>query len=223
MRRPLVVLKAGVTADGRIASAFGESQWITGPAAREAGHRLRHALDAILVGSGTLLADDPSLSTRLPEGGGQNARPVVLDSRLRCPADARVLTAGLPPIVFCAPDAPQRALPPAEIVRVPRQSDGHLSVSAVLAALAARGIRSVLVEGGGQVHRAMLAAGVVDRVELFMAPKVLCGGPGWVGGAPLHLGEAPEMRVTRARVVGDDVQITMEPRASNSIQGQREA
>lgn len=207
--RPRVILKAGVTADGRIASAFGESQWITGPAARQAGHQLRHEVDAVLVGSGTLLADDPSLNTRLP--GGRNSRPVVLDSRLRCPADARVLSAGLPPLIFCAPDAPQRDLPPAEIVCVPRQAGGGgLSIPAVLAALLARGIQSVLVEGGGQVHRSMLAAGVVDRIELFMAPKVLCGGPGWVGGAPLHLDEAPSLRVTAARVVGDDVQITME-------------
>ena len=116
--RPRVVLKAGVTLDGRIADAFGHSQWITGPDARAAGHVLRSTLDAILVGSGTLLADDPSLNTRIP--GGRNALPVILDSRLRIPDTARVLTAGRRPVIFCAEDAPQRSLP-ADIVRVPRR------------------------------------------------------------------------------------------------------
>ena len=203
--RPLVVLKAGVTADGRIASAFGESQWITGPEARAAGHQLRSRLDAILVGSGTLLADDPSLNTRV--SGGQDARPILLDSGLRCPSAARVLSAGERPLIFCAPDAPDRELP-AEIVSVPRAGEG-LSLSHVLSAMAERGIRSVLVEGGGRVHRSFLAAGVVDRIELFVAPMVLAGGPGWVSGHPLHLSEAPRMKVVRAAVVGEDVWITM--------------
>ena len=203
-RRPYVILKAATTADGRIASAFGESQWITGPEARAAGHHIRAAVDAILVGSGTLLADDPSLSTRVP--GGSNARPVLLDSRLRCPADARVLTAGLRPLLFCAPDAPARSLP-ADIIRVPR-AGGGLSVPAVLAVMVDRGLRSVLVEGGGLVHRAMLDAGVVDQIDLFVAPKVLAGGPGWVGGTPLHLDEA-RFVVEAVAVVGADVQIRM--------------
>ena len=85
--RPLVVLKAGITLDGRIADAYGRSQWITGPEARMAGHRLRSELGAVLVGSGTLLADDPSLNTRID--GGRDALPVILDSRLRIPDDAQ--------------------------------------------------------------------------------------------------------------------------------------
>ncbi|MFT4977619.1 MAG: diaminohydroxyphosphoribosylaminopyrimidine deaminase [Myxococcota bacterium] len=219
--RPLIVLKAGVTADGRIASAFGESQWITGPAARTAGHQLRHRLDAVLVGSGTLLADDPSLSTRLPDGAGRDARPVLLDTMLRCPEGAKVLTAGQQALIFCAQDAPSRSLP-AEIVRVPRAKSGEgLSVSAVLSALVARGLHSVLVEGGGRVHRSLIEAGVVDRIELFIAPKVFAGGPGWVGGAPLHLQDAPVWRIVSATVLGGDVQLSMEPRSpvwSNMIQ-----
>ena len=205
-RRPLVVLKAGVTLDGRIASAAGESQWITGPQARAAGHALRHELDAILVGAGTLLADNPSLNTRTE--GGSNAVPVLLDSRLRIPDDARVLSAGLRPIIFCAPEAPQRDLP-ADIVRVPRAAAG-LDLTAVLAVLWSRGIRSMLVEGGGQVHRSFLEAGLVDRLELFIAPKLLAGGPGFVGGMPYRLAQAPTFTVRSVALVGADVHLSLE-------------
>ncbi len=206
--RPLVVLKAGITLDGRIADAHGRSQWITGPEARMAGHRLRSELGAVMVGSGTLLADDPSLNTRCE--GGRDALPVLLDSRLRIPADARVLTAGRRPLIFCAPDAPERALP-ADIVRIPRAADG-LDLQAVMAELSARGVTGVLVEGGGRLHRSLLGAGMVDRLELFVAPKILAGGSGFVGGAPWSLAEAPAFSVLRVGIVGGDVHISMERR-----------
>ena len=211
--RPLVVLKAAASLDGHIADAHGQSQWITGPAARQAGHTLRDRLDAILIGSGTLLADDPSLTTRL-EGGqtGRNALPVLLDSRLRCPTDARVLRAGRRPLIFCAPDAPARpaleAL--AEVVRVPRSGAG-LDWAAVLGALVQRDVHSVLVEGGGRIHRSLLGQGWVDRVELFLAPLVLAGGLGWVQGEPFALASAPRLRLTRLQQVGEDAWLTLEP------------
>jgi diaminohydroxyphosphoribosylaminopyrimidine deaminase/5-amino-6-(5-phosphoribosylamino)uracil reductase len=202
------VLKAGITLDGRIADFEGISQWITGPEAREAGHHLRSSLGAVLVGSGTLMADNPSLNTRTE--GGQDALPVVLDSNLRIPDDARVLTAGRRPVIFCAPDAPARGLP-ADIIRVPRSTVG-LDLTAVLAALWERGVRGLLVEGGGQVHRSMLDADLVDRLELFIAPKILAGGAGFVGGSPWSLSMAPTFRVVAVSLVGDDVRISMERR-----------
>ena len=207
-QRPLVVLKAGVTLDGRIASAQGESRWITSPEARARGHELRHALDAILVGSGTLHADDPSLDTRLPGGGGVDAVPVVLDSRLRTPADAAVLRAGRRPIIACGAAAPQRSLS-ADILRV-EAGPGGLDLHAVLAGLHARGIQSVLVEGGGRVHRSFLAAGLVDRVHLFVAPRVLAGGAGWVAGPGFRLSDAPSMRLVDVGRVGPDAELVLE-------------
>jgi diaminohydroxyphosphoribosylaminopyrimidine deaminase / 5-amino-6-(5-phosphoribosylamino)uracil reductase len=206
--RPLVILKAGVTLDGRIASAAGESQWITGPEARARGHQLRHEVDAVMVGSGTLLADDPGLNTRLPDGPGADAIPVILDTALQIPAGSRVLTAGRRPLIFCAPDAPTRALP-ADVVRVARGPAG-LAPAPILAALHAREIQSVLVEGGGRVHRTWLDAGVVDRVHLFVAPRVLAGGPGWVAGPGYALSQAPTLRITSSAVVGNDVELVLE-------------
>ena len=203
MKRPRVILKAGITLDGRIADVSGHSQWITGPEARAAGHRLRAQCDAILVGSGTLLADDPSLTTRIE--GGQHGRPVLLDSRLRCPEGARVLTAGLRPWIFCAPDAPARRLD-AEIIRVPR-ARGGLDIRAVLAGLWERGIRVLLVEGGGRVHRSLFDADLVDELHLFMAPSVLADGASWVSGPGIPLAQAPRMRVQSASVLGEDLHL----------------
>ena len=205
MKRPWMVLKAGITLDGRIADACGHSQWITSPEARAAGHALRSECDAILVGSGTLLADDPSLNTRVH--GGRPTRPVLLDSALRCPADARVLTAGLRPWIFCAPDAPDRVLA-ADVLRVPRRGGG-LDVRAVLGALVDRGIQRVLVEGGAQVHRTMFDEGLVDELHLFIAPIALAVGAGWLAGPGYSLKAAPRLVVRSVAQVGPDVHVVL--------------
>ncbi len=204
--RPEVWLKAGVTLDGRIADAFGRSQWITGPEARQAGHHLRGEVDAVMVGSGTLLADDPSLNTRVP--GLDNALPVVLDTRLRCPADARVLVAGRRALVFCADDAPQRALE-ADIERVPRGPGGGLDLPTVLTRLHSRGVRTLLVEGGGQVHRSLLELDVADVLHLFVAPLALAGGPGWLAGPGIPLNDARRWHFDSVEMVGKDAHLVL--------------
>jgi len=198
---PYVWLKAAATLDGRIADAQGASKWITGPDARRAGHAWRDTCDAILVGSGTLLADDPALTTRVE--GGRDALPVILDSRLRCPADARVFQSARRPLIYCAPDAPARDLP-ADIVRAPA-GPGGLDLGAVLRDLVGRGVLSVLVEGGGRVHRSMLDAGLADRLLLFLAPCVLASGPGFVAGEGLALADARRWRLVGTRRLGADL------------------
>ena len=214
-KRPLIVLKAAATLDGRIASEAGESRWITGPEARAAGHRLRDELDAVLVGSGTLLADDPALNTRIE--GGRDALPVILDSKLRVPRDAAALRAGRPPLIFTSARAlaasPGRvAALNAEVIGVGQGPDGRLDLPEVLSALVSRGVHSVLVEGGGQVHRSFLEAGLVDRIELFLAPRVLAGGPGWVAGPGWALQDGPRFAVQRSECLGPDLRLTLEIR-----------
>jgi diaminohydroxyphosphoribosylaminopyrimidine deaminase/5-amino-6-(5-phosphoribosylamino)uracil reductase len=202
---PEVTLKAALTLDGRIASEGGESRWITGPAARDRGHHLRDTHDAVLVGMGTVRADNPSLTTRV--AGGRDAVPVVVDADLSIPPDAAVLTAGRPAIVYTAVEA--RPLGDATVVQVPRGQRG-VDLDAVLRDLARRGLHRVLAEGGGRVHRSLLQGGYVDRMELFVNGRVLGGGAGFVGGPGFTLADAPCFRFVSGESVGDDFHLVLE-------------
>ena len=197
-QKPWVRMKIAASLDGQTALQNGQSQWITGPEARLAGHRLRAEHDAILVGVGTVLADDPELTVRVPGAQGEPLR-VVLDSNLRTPPNAKML--GERALVLSA-----RAgeLAGTEVVAVERDASG-LSVTAALRVLAARGVRRVLVEGGGAMHRSFLEAGVVDRLELFMNGRVLAGGPGFVAGPGFSLGGAPGFVLDRVSREGADL------------------
>lgn len=179
--RPHVTLKAAVSLDGRIAPAgapHGAPAWVTGEAARVEAHRMRDRVDAVLVGIGTVLADDPRLTTRVPRG--RTARRVVLDSDARTPLAAKVLDAvpdAPTTTIFVADDADAarvRALESegAVVIAVPRSPRG-LDLAAVLAGLAKLGVTSLLVEGGADVFTSFLAARLVDRVRVFVAPSVL--------------------------------------------------
>lgn len=200
--RPRVTLKLATSLDGRIATATGESQWITGEAARLEGHRLRAAHDAILVGVETVLADDPELTARLPGRPIDQPLRVVLDSRLRTPPTAKVAT-GDSLILTLAEPAPVGT---ATVERIEAERD-RPSVVASLSALKRRGVSSVLIEGGGQVAASFLRAGLVDRIEWFRAP-ILLGGEGRPCVAALalaKLADAPTFRRLSAEPVGDDL------------------
>ncbi|MFK0299675.1 RibD family protein [Brevundimonas sp. NPDC090276] len=200
--RPRVTLKLATSLDGRIATASGESQWITGPEARQQGHRLRATHDAILVGVETVLADDPELTVRLPDYAGPHPLRVVLDSRLRTPATAKI-TSGHSLILTTAT---AHAIGQAEVVAV-AADDGRPAVAAVLDALTARGVSSLLIEGGGRVVASFLQAGVVDAIEWFRAP-ILLGGEGRPCVASLalaKLADAPKFRRLGVEPVGDDL------------------
>lgn len=213
---PWLTIKAGISLDGRIAARTGHSQWITGPAARLAAHRLRDRHDAVLVGSGTALADDPSLTTRLPGGRGRDPLRVVLDSRLRLPPTAKMLqqqsTAAT--WIFHGPEADAAAArrlqqAGAVLYEVPLAADGGLDLAAVLRRLGQAGILSVLVEGGGRVHGALLRAGLADAVAIFVAP-ILIGGDGLPLLDTLGLERvdlAPRLREVSRRRLGDDLLI----------------
>ncbi len=188
-RRPFVVLKTAASLDGRIATRTGDSRWITGPAAREYTHRLRDRYDAILVGVNTVLADDPALTTRLPEGGGKNPLRIVLDSRARTPPAARILRETGNTLVAVTGDAPGERTADlkragAEVLAV-HGGGPRVDLAAFLKELGRREVTSLLVEGGGTVSYSFLAAGLVDKVVWFVAPLLIGGtaAPPAVGGA----------------------------------------
>ena len=202
-QRVRVTLKLATSLDGRIATASGESRWITGEAARLEGHRLRAAHDAILVGVETVLADDPELTVRLPGRPVDQPLRVVLDSQLRTPATAKLASGGDSLILTAGEPAPVGS---ATVEQV-EASDGRPTVAAALAAIQRKGANSVLIEGGGQVAASFLRAGRVDRLEWFRAP-ILLGGEGRPCVAALalaNLAAAPQFRRLSAEPVGDDL------------------
>jgi diaminohydroxyphosphoribosylaminopyrimidine deaminase/5-amino-6-(5-phosphoribosylamino)uracil reductase len=215
--RPLVTLKAAASLDGFIAPSNSARPgrrrapvWITGPEARRAAHVLRAAHDAVLVGSGTVLADDPQLTVRLPGAPRGRAAPlrVVLDGRLRTPADAKVLGRAAPTIIFTrrgAPRARARALRAAGAEVIELGARRGLPLTKVLSELAARDVQSVLVEGGSAVHASFIEAGLVDDVALFVAPRLLGGGVPVAGGLTRALDAALGLDQLDARRFGPDL------------------
>ncbi|MSP68324.1 MAG: bifunctional diaminohydroxyphosphoribosylaminopyrimidine deaminase/5-amino-6-(5-phosphoribosylamino)uracil reductase RibD [Alphaproteobacteria bacterium] len=211
--RPLVTLKTATTLDGRIATAAGASRWITGPSARAAGHRLRALHDAVAVGSGTARADDPALTCRLPGLADRKSIRVVLDSILGLnPGSQLVRTAREHPTwaITVAGAAPARraALEQAGVnVIEAGPAGGRVDLRAALQALGARGLTRVLVEGGGRLASALLAADLVDRLAWFRAPLVI-GGDGTPAAAAFGvaaLAEAPRFQRVETRTLGPDV------------------
>ncbi|WP_339929134.1 RibD family protein [uncultured Brevundimonas sp.] len=200
--RPRVTLKLATSLDGRIATASGESKWITGEAARLAGHRLRASHDGILVGVETVLVDDPELTARLPGRPVDQPLRIVLDSRLRTPATARI--AGANTLILTA--AEPSPVGEAEIEQV-EALEGRPAPAAVLATLHRRGIGALMIEGGGRVAASFIAAGLVDTLEWFRAPIMLGGdGRACVAGLALaKLSDAPAFRRLAVEPCGDDL------------------
>ena len=204
---PEVTCKAAISLDGRISTAAGQSQWITGTEARKFGHQLRAMHDAILVGIGTVLEDNPKLTCRVP--GGKDPVPVVLDTHLRIPADSALLHGNQRAIIICGEDAAERSLN-AEIVRLPVEND-RVPLVLALGALVDRNIHRVLVEGGGVVHRSMVETRLVDTLALFVASTVIPGGRPWLAGSDLEdLNDAPRFGPPVIRQLGDDVLLQYE-------------
>jgi len=212
--RPLVTLKLATSLDGRIATASGESQWITGPPARERAHALRACHDAIMVGPGTVVADNPQLTCRLPGLSHRSPVRVVIDRHLRVPQTARLIAEArrVPTWVLALPAAdPIRRAAFLErgviLIDVDSDSEGRIDLAAALAALGERGITRLLVEGGARLAAALFRAGLVDRLAWVHAP-LLIGGDGIpaIGGFGLaELAGAPEFERVSMEPVGADV------------------
>ncbi|MGH6997429.1 MAG: RibD family protein [Phenylobacterium sp.] len=205
-----VTLKLATSLDGRIATAAGESRWITGPQAREAVHRLRAEHDAVLVGVETALADDPELTVRLQGWNGPQPARVVLDSRQRLADGCKlVATARDIPTYLVTTTTPEPRLVEAgvRVLQVDAVGDERPDLRDVVETLAREGLQRLFVEGGGQVAGSFLRCGLVDRIEWFRAPMVI-GGEGRPGIGALALSalaDAPRLRRVEVREVGDDL------------------
>lgn len=213
--RPRVILKAAASLDGKIATDSGRSRWITGPQARRTAHELRACCDAILVGSGTALKDNPSLTVRLPGYHREDGWPfrVVLDSQLQVGPRSNLLRGKAKTVVFTssrASHSKEKALlrRGAAVFRVPLRGK-MLSLKAILKVLHSLQVRSLLVEGGGEVHASFLREKLADEVVLFLSPKILGGkGPSWVGGDGIeNPNRAPYLKEVRLEKVGPDLML----------------
>ncbi|MFG2998253.1 bifunctional diaminohydroxyphosphoribosylaminopyrimidine deaminase/5-amino-6-(5-phosphoribosylamino)uracil reductase RibD [Streptomyces sp. NPDC048340] len=214
--RPYVLWKYAATLDGRVAAADGTSRWISSPESRADVHRLRAEADAVVVGSGTLRADDPHLAVRGAAGPTAADQPlrVVLDTHATIRPTARVLDDVAPTLIVVAEhldDAATRHLAGVEVVRLPSDKRG-ISVDALLGELHRRGVRSVLLEGGPTLAGAFVAAGAVDKVVGYLAPVLLGAGPNTLADAGIGtLTEALRLRITETVRIGTDIRITAVP------------
>jgi diaminohydroxyphosphoribosylaminopyrimidine deaminase/5-amino-6-(5-phosphoribosylamino)uracil reductase len=211
-QRPHVTAKWAMTLDGKIAAHDRRSRWITGEAARREAHRLRSESDAIVTGIGTVLADDPALTVRLEQPWPREPYRVVVDGRARLPLEAALLRTGTRARVLVAvgeeaPAARVAALASSGVTVLQCKSrDGRVDVADVCARLFALDVIAVLLEAGSELTGAFVQAGLVDRVAVFVAPKLVGGtaAPTPVGGPGLSLGDAVRLDGLTARPLGDD-------------------
>ncbi|MDA8195273.1 MAG: bifunctional diaminohydroxyphosphoribosylaminopyrimidine deaminase/5-amino-6-(5-phosphoribosylamino)uracil reductase RibD [Thermaerobacter sp.] len=214
-QRPFILLKSAMTLDGKVATRTGESRYLTGSSALSAVHEIRRTYDAIMVGVGTVLADDPALTYRGPRKGRDPVR-VVLDSRGRTPASARLFHSGsaAPTLVFATERASlawEREIFSAggEVITVGLGGDGRVALDQVMTHLADRQILSVLAEGGPTVHASLIRDGLADSWLGFVAPLIV-GGPAptpVAGDGVAHLADASRWVIQRVQPIGPDALI----------------
>ncbi|HEX4183132.1 MAG TPA: bifunctional diaminohydroxyphosphoribosylaminopyrimidine deaminase/5-amino-6-(5-phosphoribosylamino)uracil reductase RibD [Caulobacteraceae bacterium] len=204
-----ITLKLATSLDGRIATASGESRWITCPEARQAVHQLRAEHQAVLVGVDTVIADDPALTVRLDDYSGGQPRRIVLDSRQRIPLSSTLVATAktVPTILITTHPSNKRLTDAGVIVLQVGEWDGRVDLAAAMNALEGVGVETVLVEGGGQIATSFLSAGLIDAIEWFRAP-ILLGDEARpaIGGLDLRaLADAPRLRRASVKEVGVDL------------------
>jgi diaminohydroxyphosphoribosylaminopyrimidine deaminase/5-amino-6-(5-phosphoribosylamino)uracil reductase len=229
-QRPFVTLKVAMSLDGKISSWNRASRWITGEEARREAHRLRSEADAVVVGIGTVLADDPELTVRLDPPWQREPYRVIVDSHGRTPPSARVLSAGSPGRTLIAVTESAHAervtalqQRGAQVLTLPAR-DGRVDLTALAAELARREVTALLLEGGGELNAGFLEGGLVDRVAVFVAPMLLGGrdAPTPVGGPGRGLKEAFRLTGMTARPVGRDLLIEGDiARGDEDVHGDR--
>jgi diaminohydroxyphosphoribosylaminopyrimidine deaminase / 5-amino-6-(5-phosphoribosylamino)uracil reductase len=211
---PLVVLKMAATLDGKVAAHDGSSRWITGEAARAEVHRMRAAADAVVVGAGTALADDPALTVRDPGYRGEPVLRVLVDARGRVPATRRLFDGAAPTLVATVEQAPGDRLDEwreagADVALLPG-GPGGVSIPALFAHLGKRDVQLALVEGGPTLAWSAVREGSVNRLVLFVAPLLVggTGAPGILGGEGVApIGDGVHAEITSVERVGDDLKV----------------
>lgn len=206
--RPFVTLSYAQSLDGSIAARRGEPLILSGAESMMLTHRLRADHDAILVGIGTLLADDPQLTVRLVEG--KNPQPIILDSQLRFPVSARLLQGSTPPWIVTVEDSEsdqQQTLESAgaRIIRLPADKDGRIDLVALLSRLSQEGIRTLMVEGGASVITSFLVEGLVNRLALTITPDIIAGLPAVEHSRFNGAGSLPRLQQPHYMQLGSDI------------------
>lgn len=212
--QPFVILKSAMSLDGKIATASGESQWISSEASRLRGHEIRDTVDAVLVGVNTVLNDNPSLTTRLPGRDGKDPTRIVVDSECRTPLTANVfnMDSDADTIIATTKRASEERITRLEAtgakVVVVEEAENRVCLSSLIQVLGCQGITSVLIEGGAEVNASALKAGIVDKIMFFVAPKLIGGAdaPSPIGGDGIQrLTEAPELRDVSVKLIDGDI------------------
>ncbi len=218
--RPFVIAKTAMTLDGWTATSTGHSRWVTNERSREWVHRLRNQVDGILVGVGTVMADDPLLNTRLKKGRGRDPVRIIVDTHLRIPVNARVLSdaQGSETLIAVSEDVPDRRLKKVEkkgvsFLRCPKK-EGRIDLRALMDMLGKRSMTSVLLEGGATLMGAMIREKLVDKFCIFKAPKILGGSDGRpmaLGPGPTRMDQSVPLKDVLVRRFGDDLLVTGYP------------
>lgn len=213
---PFVTLKTAMTLDGRTATRSGDSQWISNAESRLIVHRMRDRVDAVMTGIGSILADDSLLTTRLPEGG-RDALRIVVDSKLRIPDSARILSdeAESLPLLITTANADKSRIEQlrqrgVEVFVADSDDSGRVALAPLMKHLGERNIQHLLLEAGAELNAAALAAGIIDRVAFFIAPKIIGGDQGrsvFSGAGVNLLKDAVELQDVRWQQVGDNLLI----------------
>ncbi|HEV2892132.1 MAG TPA: bifunctional diaminohydroxyphosphoribosylaminopyrimidine deaminase/5-amino-6-(5-phosphoribosylamino)uracil reductase RibD [Actinomycetota bacterium] len=218
--RPRVTLKAAASLDGKVAAPDGTSKWITGPAARADAHRLRAEADAVMVGAGTALADDPRLTVRLPGWAGRQPLRVLVDAAGRVGADGHLFDGEAETLVATTPAVPAAAVEAwkaagAEVLECDLAPDGSgVDLHHLTRALGERGVLELMVEGGPRLQASLWAAGLADRLVWYLAPLAIGGqaAPGLLGGSgAATLADARRLRLASVDRLGDDLRVIAFP------------
>jgi diaminohydroxyphosphoribosylaminopyrimidine deaminase/5-amino-6-(5-phosphoribosylamino)uracil reductase len=214
--RPFVFLKLAMSLDGRIATRTGHSKWITSETSRRQVHRLRDRVAGVMIGIGTALADNPSLTTRLPRGRGRDAERIIVDSSLRIPPDSKVINSSSPAgvIIACSARPPvqrKKRLEKAGVKVLPTSGSKRVNLRDVLSQVYGLGITSILIEGGSELAWSALSEKIVDRC-LFYYATMLIGGenaPSGIRGTGVdNLEQAPRLTDVEVSRVGPDILVS---------------